>query len=224
MKTLGVLPVLIDAATIEYSNRDGLAALLEETSWEVADWLIEDLREKGDYFDVRRVEGDREQLLAQIIAGREVVGEGAASHHRYQFNPVAISELTERSLADAVLVVIINGIERPEKRWHTHSTRLEYLESAYRSLLYTAAVVTPPSEQLWVRPAASGDFLMHLDYPDFDEAYWNMTDEVKVKEITLPGLQSRLAEFDQGLFVKTAIPKKYDQMINDLVDQLKRGF
>jgi hypothetical protein len=120
-----------------------------------------------------------------------------------------------------VLVVIINGVNRHEKRWSPHSTRLEYLEAEYRSLNYTAAVVAAPADQLWTREIEPGSFLLRLDYPDFSEAFWNQTEEVVIKEISLPGLQRTLAERDDGLFIKSTTPKRYNQVVRELVSELK---
>lgn len=223
VRTLGVLPVLVDVESIDYSNRDGLVALLEETSQGVDDWLIEELRKKGGYFDVRKVEADTEQLLEQIIASRAVSGEGAASHNVYSFDPGGITGLIDTHLVDAVLVIVINGIERPEKRWSPHSTRLEYLKAEYRSLQYTAAVIAAPADQLWSRKVPAGSFFLRLDYPDFTEAFWNLTDNVRIKEITLPGLQQTLAEREAGLFINSPRPKLYAEMVRELVGVLKKG-
>ena len=208
--------------SIDYSNRDGLVALLEETSQNLDDWLVEELRKKGEYFDIRKIEGGG-QFFGQIVASRTAAGEGAASHHLYAFDPDGIAGLIDAHLVDALLVVIVNGIDRPEKRWSPHSTRMEYLTTNYRSLQYTAAVVAAPAEQLWTRKIPAGDFFLRLDYPDFTEAFWNRTDNVRVKEITLPGLQQTLAESDAGLFVDTSRSKLYAAMVRELVGALKKG-
>ncbi len=222
VKTLGVLPVLIDVETIEYANRDGLVALLEETSRDVDERLIEQLRKKGDYFDVRPVALSSGGTLGAIVEKRTLVAAGG-EHYTYTFNPGGITALVDAHLVDAVLVVIINGVKRPEKRWSEYGTRLEYLETDYRSLLYSAAVVAAPAEVLWRRPVPTGDFFLRLEYPDFMEAYWNLAETVRLKERTLPGLQRALAEPEEGLFVKSAVSKKYGQMVRELVDHLKKG-
>lgn len=223
VRTLGVLPLLVDSDSIEYSNRDGLVALLEESSQDVDGRLVEQLRKKGDYFDVRLIEGVSSQLFEQIVANRTVAGEGINSHYVYSLNSEGVTRLIDDNLVDAVLVVVVHGIKRPEKRWSEYGTGFDYMETEYRSLLYTASVVAAQSETLWVRATPPGDFFLRLDYPDFMEAYWNMADGVYVKEITLPGLQRRLAEPEKGIFVKTAISKKYNLMVQDLVRELKNS-
>ena len=223
VRTLGVLPLLVDSGSIEYSNRDGLVALLEESGQDVDDWLVEQLRKKGDYFDVRLIEGENSQLFEQIVSNRTVTGEGLTRHSLYSLNPEGVTRLINDNLVDAVLVVIVHGVKRPEKRWSEYGSGLEYMETEYRSLLYTASVVAAQNETLWLRNAPPGSYFLRIDYPDFMEAFWNVTDEVHVKEITLPGLQRRLAEPENGIFVKTAISKKYNTMVEELVRELKKG-
>jgi hypothetical protein len=90
-------------------------------------------------------------------------------------------------------------------------------------LLYTAAVVAAPAEQLWLRPIPPGDYFLRLDYPDFTEAFWNRTDEVQIKEISLAGLHRRLAEPEEGFFARTELSKKYNAMVRNLADDLEKG-
>lgn len=223
IKTLGVLPLLIDDETVEYSNREGLVALLAEKNRGVDALLVEQLRKKGDFFDVRQVEGDPAGLLAAVVAERSLVGEKRGQHIDYGINATGIRELSDSHLVDGLLVVVINGVKRSEKRWNPNSTRFEYLVTNYRSLLYTAFVVDAAGQKLWERAVPAGDVFLRLDYPDFSEAYWNRTKEVLVKEISLPGLDRELSEVEKGLFVKTETPQKYSQMIRELVEQLKKG-
>ncbi len=223
VRTLGVLPVMVDVESIAYGNRDGLVAVLNETSREVDDWLIEELREKGDYFDVRKIEADNGSTFGRLVASRALAGEGPERHRVYSFEPDGVTGLIDAHLVDAVVVVVVYGIERPEKRWSLQSARMEYLEADYRSLQYSAAVVAAPAEKLWHRPIPAGDTFLRLDYPDFIEAYWNRTDNVRIKEISLPGLQRALTEEETGLFVKSARPKLYAEMVRELVAELKNG-
>lgn len=223
IKTLGVLPLLIDADSVEYSNREGLVALLAENSRNVDGWLVEQLRSKGDFFDVRQIEGELQGLLTAVVAERRLVGEKASSRLDYGVNAAGVRELSERHLVDGLLVVVVNGVKRPEKRWNPNSTRFEYLVTDYRSLLYTAFVVDASGKKLWERVVPPGDVFLRLDYPDFSEAYWNRTKEVRVKEISLPGIDRALTEVEKGLFIKTTIPLKYNQMVRELVEQLKKG-
>ena len=219
VKTLGVLPVMVDVETIDYSAREELAALLRRGTADVDNRVVEELREKGDYFDVRLIDVPADELLAQIVATRVRVGDDDTAHNAYTFNPEMMTRLAGDNLVDAILVVIVNGINRPEKRWKEGRFTLDFLEAKYRSVLYWAVVVAPPAEHLWTREQPPGDVFLRLDYPDFSEAYWNATDDVKVKEITLPGLDRTLNKLEEGM----TTPVLYNDMVRSLVRGLKKA-
>jgi len=219
VRTLGVLPVMVDAETIDHSAREELADLLRQSMADIDNRVVEELREKGDYFDVRLIDMSADALLSQMVASRVRIGEGEATHNEYTFKPEVMSRLTEENLVDAVLVIIVNGINRTEKRWKEGRFTLDFLETKYRSVLYWAAVVAPPDEHLWVRRQLPGVVFMWLDYPDFTEAYWNGTDKVQVKEITVAGLGRTLGKVEEG----QNTPELSNDMVRSLVRDLKKA-
>jgi len=219
VRTLGVVPILVDADSIDYSARAELTAMLVKSAANIDNLLVEQLRKKGDYFDVRLIDVPYGNLYEQIVIVREKAGEGDASYNAYAYNPEMVTRLANDNLVDAVLVVVINGITRSEKRWKEGPFSLDFLEADYRSLLYSAAVVAPPSEQLWVREHRPGSVFLRLDYPDFSEAYWNKTEQVRIKEVTLSGLERTLLEPETG----STTSRVYNDMVRDLVGDLKRG-
>jgi hypothetical protein len=217
VKTLGVLPVLIDVDSIHYDSRDDLVALLERSSAEVQQVLVDKLRKQGRYFDVRQVSADPQTVRTRLLAGQVSVGEAAATRLQYRFNPQGSSKLSDEAVVDALLVVIVHGITRQEKRWSSYSLQMEYLWDDYNSLLYTAAIVDPTGRVLWQLDMPTGDVLLRLDYPDFTEAYWNKTESVRIKPISLSGLQQTLKEPEAGLLVDKNMPKTFGQMIAQIL-------
>jgi hypothetical protein len=221
VKTLGVLPVLIDSDSIVYASPDELTSVLELSSAGVQQTLVDKLRKQGRHFDVRPVSGDPRAIRQRLLAGHASLGEGAATRLQYEFNPQAIADLTDEAVVDAVLVVVVHGIERQEKRWSSYSLRMDYLWADYSSLLYTAAVVDPTGRILWRLEMAPGEVMLPLDYPDFSEAYWNRTESVRIKPISLPGLQRTLKEPELGLMVDKEMPKPFALMIDQIVKKMK---
>ena len=221
VKTLGVLPVLIDTESISYSSRDELVSLLSHSATAVQQQLVEKIRKEGRYFDVRPVEGDPQEMRARLLAGHATVGEAAATRLDYTFSPQASSELADEAVADAILVAVVHGIKRQEKRWGSHSLRMEYLKTDYSSLLYTAAIVDPTGRVLWQLNMPADEVMLRLDYPDFTEAYWNRNESVRIKTITLTGLRRTLQEPDAALLVDKQMPKPFSQMIDRIVTQMK---
>jgi hypothetical protein len=221
VKTLGIVPVLIDVESIHYDSRDDLVALLERSSEAVQQTLVDKLRKQGRHFDVRPVAGEPREILSRLIAGQALLGEAASTRMKYSFNPQGSSQLSDESVVDAILVVVIHGVKRQEKRWSSYSLKIEYLRDNYSSLLYTAAIVDPAGRVLWQLDMPAGDVMLHLDYPDFVEAYWNRTESVRIKTITLSGLQRTLKEPEVGLLVDKEMSMPFGQMIEQVVRRLK---
>jgi hypothetical protein len=221
VKALGVLPVLIDAESIDYAARDELFSLLELSTAAVQQTLVDKLRKQGRHFDVRPVTGDPESIRTRILAGQSTVGETASTHLKYTFSSEGSAALADEAVADALLVVVVHGIKRQEKRWSSFSLQMDYLRGDYSSLLYTAAVVDPTGRVLWQFDMEPGEVLLPLDYADFTEAYWNHTDSVRIKPITLPGLQRTMKESQGGLMVDKEMPKPFGQMVDQIVGGMK---
>ncbi len=221
VKTLGVLPVLIDTESINYYSRDGLISLLNLSTPAIQQKLVDKLRKQGRHFDVRPLAGDPQEIRTRLLAGQEVIGEAAATKIRYSFSPQGSSQLADEAVADAVLVVVVHGIKRQEKRWSSYSMRLDYLTADYSSLLYTASIVDPTGRVLWQLSMAPDAVLLRLDYPDFTESYWNRAETIRIKSISLTGLRRTLREPDAAMLVDKNIPKPFSQMIDRIVQQMK---
>ncbi len=220
VRTLAVLPLLVDREGIVHPQADDVVTILLQEGKEVTPQLVERLRKKGGYFDVRLAPPTGFTALGAV---RSVVGEGAATHFEYRYQPEAVAAVAEASVADALLVVVMHGVTREEKRWNPYSARLEYLSTSYRSILWTADVVARDGTLLWRYTQPDAEVFLPLDYADFTEAYWNRVDEVEVKPITLAGLQRTLSAPNEGLFADKTLPRLYDGMVQKIVDELSPG-
>jgi len=220
VRTLAVLPLLVDGDTIEHPQAADVTLMLEQEGRALSEKLVERLRKKGGYFDVRLAPA---VSLLDLVAAKATVGENAATHLEYSLSTPVVAETCEIAVADAVLAVIVHGVKRTEKRWNPHSMRLEYLSTGYSSVLWTAEVVDKSGTLLWRHVEPAGEVLLPLDYADFTEAYWNHSDEVKVKSITLLGLQRAVSEPSDGLFVDKTLSKLFNGMVQTMVDQLSPG-
>jgi len=219
VRTLGVLPLLVDAdSAITHPERPAVVSLLHVSSAGKEQPLIERLREKKAYFDVRPVAGESRDLFRRLVTSSSLRGKGDELYRRYQFSGQAAAQIARDNVVDALLVVVLNGTVRHGKRWDRRS--LDYLEAEYNEIQATAAVVLPSGEIAWELPVR--DFL-ELQYPDFDEAYWNRAQEVRVKYITAAGLERALAEQGQGLFGKSPLPQRYEKLLDTIAEALKPG-
>jgi hypothetical protein len=216
VQTLGVLPILVDAdSTILRPDRAEVLDLLRRMSSGREGRLIEILREQKTYFDVRPVAGDPEALFGRLVLNRALRGEGDKLYRRYQFSAQAAAELARDNAVDALLVIILNGVVRPETRWDNPPTT--FLKTDYNSILATAAVVLPSG------PGGAGEGFLPLQYPDFAEAKYNKTEQVKVKEISLVGLERALVEREKSLFGGSGFPFLYRVLFEEIASGLKPG-
>lgn len=222
VRTLGVLPLLVDAeSTISHPQREAVVNLLRRTSAGRESHLIELLQEKKSYFDVRPVAGEPGRLFAEVVKGHAMRGEGAKLFRHYDFNATSVAQLAQSNAADALLVVILNGVDRPAKRWDR--LRLSYLQANFNDIEATAAVVLPSGEIVWEYPGTGAEGLLPLQYPDFDEAYYNRTEEVRLKFITVNGLERTLTEQEQGLLGKKPHFRSFQKLFGDIASELQPG-
>lgn len=220
VRTLGVVPLLVDGNShIEHPRSREVADLLRRTSAGQNQHLVDMLKEKKGYFDVRPVSGSGGALFGSLIQTRTLQEGARGPYHHYSFNARTVAELTRRSTADALLVVVLNGAVRSEKRWDR--TRLSYLEAPFNSILATAAVVLPNGEILW--EYQGGEVFLNLQYPAFDEAYYNQSDEVPTRFISLAGLERHLESSGRKWMKETALPQPYLELFDQLAKELKPG-
>jgi hypothetical protein len=220
VRTLGVLPLLVDAdSTITHPEREAVVSLLRRTSSGGEEHLIDLLREKKAYFDVRPVAGESRQLYAEVAKGSSLRGEGENRYRHYDLNDRSVAALAQQNAVDALLIVILNGVERPAKRWDRR--HLSYLQADFNDIVATAAVVLPSGEIIWEYPGTGDGGLLPLQYADFDEAYYNRTEQVRIKFITVAGLERTLQEQERGLFGKGAYSRSYQRLFDSIASALQ---
>jgi hypothetical protein len=222
VQTLGVLPLLVDGGSaITHPDREAVVDLLRRHGVYKEDRLIEILKEQKSYFDVRPLAGDPRSLFRELVAASALRGQGRALYRSYDFNAREVAELAERNVVDALLVVVLHGEALPSKRWDR--LHLSYLEAPYNEIRVTAAVVTPSGEVVWEYPGESDAPFLFLQFPDFDEAYYNKTEEVNIKYISVAGLERTLSEPDRGVLGRTTFSSHYRRLFEAIASALKPG-
>lgn len=222
VRTLGVLPLMVDERTNYMLPRgDELVEVLRRSNRAQDAWLIDALKAKKEYFDVRRVTDDPGQIFSRIVRGSALRGSGDSLHRSYVFDQMAVGELARENAVDGVLVVIFNGIIRNEKHWDRDRSKLEYLEAEYNSVQATAAVVLSTGEVVWEYPGKTGDSFLLLQYPDFDEAYYNHSSKVNLKFVTVEGAERSLGEHEGGFFIRSGQFKPYKALFDGIVKAIE---
>ncbi len=217
VRILGVVPLLLDdQSVIRHPRRTEVADLLYRSNAANQGLLPDMLAETKGYFDVRFIAGDATRLFDRLVVGRGPAEGGGG----YRFDAAEVKRVAEQAVVDAVLVVIFHGQDLQGRRWDR--TRLTYLEAEYNTIAASASVVAPSGQVLWESEAGGTEFLP-LQYPDFDEAFYNKTDTVRIHFVTVPGLERALAETNGGLLNSSTWPRLYRDYFKDLVSALSPG-
>lgn len=191
VKTLGVLPVLVDGRSkIEHPQSAELVALLRRAAEGRANNLIKTLRKKKGYFDVRAIDQPSRLVADKLLV--EARFNELGQPLGYQLEPTYLADLCREAVIDGVLILTLQGAVHNEKRWSRNT--FESLTTDYNDILGTASVVTADGRVLWEMTAEEAEKILSLQYADFDEAYYNKTDAVRLKFIRLAGLQKTLLQ------------------------------
>ncbi len=220
VQVLGVLPLIVDRnSTMNYPDKDLLFDVLSRSASGKQSNLVEELRKKKGYFDVRALDVDVQLTTLSLL--------GAGSSHDangyptgYAFDTATVTELARRNVVDALLIVVFSGEQVKETR--RSRTKLETLTTTYSDLRATAAVIDRNGQVLWQLAGEDSFQALILQYPDFDEAYYNRTDRVRVKNVTMAGIERALDEDPDRNGVRT-LPEMYDELFEKIASGISPG-
>ncbi len=189
VKTLGVLPVLVDGrSTIQHPEGAAILDLLRRAAAGQGESVVEKMRNRKGYFDVRLIREPSRLLSEQLLVKAEF--DELGQPRGYRPDPQLLAELCRDSVVDGLLLISFQAAVHNEKRWSRNT--FETLITDYNDIMATASVVAADGRVLWEMNGADAATILRLQYPDFDEAYFNKTDAVKLKFISLSGLEKTL--------------------------------
>ncbi|MBW6511349.1 MAG: hypothetical protein K0A93_04415 [Desulfuromonadaceae bacterium] len=221
VQTLGVLPLLIDTDSLKiYPEAGELAKVLMKNNLGKEARLVEMLRKVKGYFDIREIVGDPAALYQRLVT-RGAMNDREPFFRSYRFDPLVVRELADRNGVDGLLIIIVNGVTRGEKRWDR--TNLSYLHADFDMLLATAAVATVSGDVLWEFPGYATEPFLPLQYPNFDKAYYNLATRVDIEDISVDGINRLLTEPDRVIFGGTNYSRRYRELFDRLTSALKPG-
>jgi len=207
VRVLGVAPVLLDAdSDVRHPEKEALFAVIREASRKNEQEMVSLLKDSGGYFAVRLLDENPDLLQARLVSRRERRDDAGVVYNKYFYKPEEIKSLVERQNVDAVMLITVSGLTKNEKVYS--SNLLSYLEHEYNYLTMTAQIVDKEGALLWEYPnfrqklRSSDPVLLPLQFPDFDEARANVTEDVQVKFKTLAGLTRAFAKGENSSLQK----------------------
>ncbi len=219
VQVLGVVPILVDSSRpMNYPDTDTLYTMLRRSAQNKHFHLTEQLRQKKGYFDVRPLDINPELITLSLLAGGARYDE-AGRPVGYDLDQATVTELTRQNVVDALLVVVLSGARIEENR--RSRTKLESLRTRYSNVVATAFVVDREGDVLWEMAGDKAYTAVVLQYPDFDEAYYNRSETVRVKNITKDGAQ-RIIAGEAALDAAMPSPM-YQELFSGIVSAISPG-
>lgn len=206
VKVLGVAPIFIDGdSDIRHPQRDELITLVSAQNRRNEGHLLRLIKDSTSFYKVTMLEADSKALFSELLARRERRDDAAIQYNKYFWKAEPLQELIRKNSLDALMVVVVSGITRPEKI--SSSNLLETLEADYNYLIMTAQIIDSKGTILWEYPnfrtrILSYRPLMNLQYPNFDEARANTSSQVQIKFKTLEGIKRALDKRRQDFLLR----------------------
>ncbi|MCK5912650.1 MAG: hypothetical protein KAG12_02145 [Desulfuromusa sp.] len=214
VQVLGVLPLLVDYnSSLNYPQKDTLFDILSRSVSGKQSILVERLKKKKGYFDVRSLSASSELTALSLLSAGSPHDE-LGWPQGYAFDAATVSEMARKNVVDAILVVVFSGENVEETR--RSRTKIETLTTHYSDILTTAAVIDRNGQVLWHLSGKDSFQALALQYADFDEAYYNKTEVVRVKNISLSGIESVLDE-DPDKDGVSELPEMYEKLFSTIV-------
>jgi len=202
VRVLGVAPIMLDGdSDIRHAEKGEILKIVRDANRRNEKELVEILKNNGEYFSVRFLDDEAEQLFATVVSRRERRDDAGVVYNKYFYKSDEIKKYIERNNLDAVMLVTVSGITMLEKIYS--NTKLAYLEENYNNLIMTAQILDAEGAVLWEYPNFRQRFLTYsalfaFQYPDFEEARANLTDQVKLKFKSVPGIGRAFTESESS--------------------------
>jgi len=213
VQVLGVLPLMVDYnSPLTYPEKDILFDMLARSTSGKHEFLVEQLKKKKGYFDVRALSASPELTALSLLSAGSPHDESGWPQG-YAFDVATVSEIARQNVVDAVLLVVFSGEKIEETR--RSRTKLETLTTRYNDVRATAAVIDRNGQILWQLAGKESFQALVLQYADFDEAYFNRTDLVRVKNVSLSGIEQVLDE-DPDKDGVSRLPGMYKNLFSEI--------
>jgi hypothetical protein len=206
VKVLGIVPIIVDGESdIRHPQREELIALLTRQSRLHERSLTRLIKNTNSFYTVTMLDTDPQALLKEQLFRRERRDDASIQYNKYFWKTDGIIELIHKSSLDALMVVVISGITRPERM--VSANLMESLEADYNYLIMTAQILDRKGNILWEYPnfrtrSLSYDPLINLQYPNFDEARANLSSKVQIKFKALEGIKRALEKRRQDFLLQ----------------------
>lgn len=202
VRVLGIAPIMLDAESdIRHPEKSEVLKIIREANRKNEKELVEILKGTGEYFAVRFLDEEADQLYATVVSRRERRDDAGVVYNKYFYKPDELKKFIVKHNVDAVMLVTVSGITMLEKIYS--NTKLAYLEGNYNNLIMTGQILDADGSLLWEYPNFRQTIITYaplfaLQYPDFEESRANLTDQVNIKQKSIAGIGRAFAKSESS--------------------------
>lgn len=226
VRVLGVATIFVDAdSDIRHPEREALVSLVKEFNRKNEKELAAMVRDTGAFFAVRYLPGDPDQFFPKLFYRRERRDDAGVVYNKYFFKGEEVKELIKQNNLDALMLVTVSGLSRRDKVYS--GTLTQYLEGEYNYLIMTAQILDGDGTLLWEYPnfrrrIFSFPPFLPLQYPDFDEANANLSEQVDVKFKTMAGIKRAFEKREKDFLLRELpVSTLYHDLFQEMVSLLR---
>ena len=226
VRVLGVAPIMIDAdSDIRHPQKDVMLPLVADMNRIYEPQLVRKLKGSGNFYTVALLDGDPRQIFANLFFRREKRDDAAIRYNKYFWKTEALRDFIRRNNLDAVMFVVVSGLEMTEKV--SSPTLLKSMTGDFNYLIMTAQVLDADGTILWEYPnfrsrLLSYDPLINLQYADFSESDANLSAVTNIKFKTIEGIKRALDQKRKDLLRReTAESDIYAGQFDEMLSYLK---
>lgn len=206
VKVLGIVPIIVDSESdIRHPQREALISLLTAQNRLHERSLTRLVKNTNSFYTVTMLDTDPQALFKEQLFRRERRDDASVQYNKYFWKTDGMTELIRKNSLDALMVVVVSGITRPERI--TSANLLQTLEADYNYLIMTAQILDRKGNIIWEYPnfrarSLSYDPLLNLQYPNFDKARANLSSKVHVEFKGLEGIKRALDKRRQDFLLR----------------------
>lgn len=206
VKVLGIVPIIVDnESDIRHPQREELLALLTAQNRLHERSLTRVIKNTNSFYTVSMLDIDPQVLFKEQLFRRERRDDASIQYNKYFWKTDGMTELIRKNSLDALMVVVVSGITRPERI--SSANLLESLEAEYNYLIMTAQVLDRKGNIIWEYPnfrtrSLSYEPLLNLQYPNFDKARANLSSKVHIEFKGLDGIKRALDKRRQDFLLQ----------------------
>ena len=223
VRVLGIAPIIVDAdSEIRHHQKDLLIPLLTEMNRKYEQQFVRKLKATGNFYTTALLDGDPQSVFAKVLSRREKRDDAAILYNKYFWKNDELRDYIQKNNLDAVMLLVVSGLIKSDKE--ISYGQFKSLKTDYNYLFLSAQILDANGTILWEYPNFRQSFpsyspLINLEYPDFNEAEANLTNNVIVKFKTLEGIRRTLDQKSKDLLLRetqesVVYGKQFDEMIS----------